>query len=55
MEYPTSAVLEWISNYFWPYVRISAMLMLMSVTGANFVSPRIRLFLGLALTLAVMP
>ncbi|MFA0441737.1 flagellar biosynthetic protein FliR [Vibrio sp. 10N.286.49.C2] len=55
MEYPTSTVIEWLANYFWPYVRISSMLMVMSVTGANFVSPRIRLFLGLALTLGVMP
>ncbi|MGR5093817.1 flagellar biosynthetic protein FliR [Vibrio maritimus] len=55
MEYPASDVLDWLANFFWPYVRISAMLMVMSVTGANFVSPRIRLFLGLALTLAVSP
>ncbi len=55
MEYPTTVVLEWMANYFWPYVRISAMLMVMPVTGARFVSPRIRLFLGLALTFAVMP
>ncbi len=55
MEYPTSVVLDFIANYFWPYVRISAMLMVMTVTGARFVSSRIRLYLGLALTLAIMP
>ncbi|NLS13239.1 flagellar type III secretion system protein FliR [Vibrio sp. SM6] len=55
MEYPTSVVLDWLANYFWPYVRISAMLMVMTVTGARFVSPRIRLYLGLAITFAVMP
>ena len=55
MEYPTSVVLDFIANYFWPYARISAMLMVMSVTGARFVSTRIRLYLGLAITLAVMP
>lgn len=55
MEYPTSVILEWISNYFWPYTRISAMLMVMTVTGARFVSTRIRLYLGLAITFAVMP
>lgn len=55
MEYPTTVVLEWIANYFWPYMRISAMFMVMTVTGARFVSPRIRLFLGFAVTLAVMP
>ena len=55
MEYPTDIVLDWIANYFWPYVRISSMLMVMTVTGARFVSPRIRLYLGLAITFAVMP
>ncbi|CAM2779605.1 flagellar biosynthetic protein FliR [Vibrio ordalii] len=55
MEYPTSLVLEWIANYFWPYTRISAMLMVMSVTGARFVPTRMRLYLGLAITFAVMP
>ena len=55
MEYPTTIVLEWLANYFWPYTRISAMLMVMTVTGARFVSPRIRLYLGLAITFAVMP
>ncbi|PMH41029.1 flagellar biosynthetic protein FliR [Vibrio sp. 10N.286.49.B3] len=55
MEYPTSVVLDWLANYFWPYTRISAMLMVMTVTGARFVSSRIRLYLGLAVTLAVTP
>ncbi|MGR5447394.1 flagellar biosynthetic protein FliR [Vibrio jasicida] len=55
MEYPTHIVLDWIANYFWPYTRISAMLMVMTVTGARFVSPRIRLYLGLAITFAVAP
>jgi flagellar biosynthetic protein FliR len=55
MEYPTNVVLDWIANYFWPYVRISSMFMVMTVTGAKFVSARIRLYLGLAVTFAVMP
>ncbi|GAB2665707.1 flagellar biosynthetic protein FliR [Vibrio panuliri] len=55
MEYPATVVLDWIANYFWPYTRIAAMLMVMSVTGARFVPNRVRLFLGLAITFAVMP
>ncbi|PNH97081.1 flagellar biosynthetic protein FliR [Vibrio diazotrophicus] len=55
MEYPATVVLDFIANYFWPYTRISAMLMVMTVTGARFVSARIRLYFGLALTLALMP
>ena len=55
MEYPTSVILDWLASYFWPYTRISAMFMVMTVTGAKFVSARIRLYLGLAVTFAVMP
>ncbi len=55
MEYPTTIILDWIANYFWPFTRISSMLMVMTVTGARFVSPRIRLYLSLAITLALMP
>ncbi|MDD9195554.1 flagellar biosynthetic protein FliR [Aliivibrio sp. S3MY1] len=55
MEYPTQIVLDFIATYFWPYTRISAMLMVMSVFGARFVSPRIRLYLGLSITFVVMP
>lgn len=55
MEYPTSIILDWIANYFWPFTRISAMFMVMTVTGARFVSTRIRLYLALAVTFAVLP
>lgn len=55
MEYPATIVLDWIASYFWPFARISAMFMVMTVTGARFVSGRIRLYLSLAVTLAVMP
>ncbi|MDG3088765.1 flagellar biosynthetic protein FliR [Vibrio hannami] len=55
MEYPTTIILDWIANYFWPFTRISAMFMVMTVTGARFVSTRIRLYLSLAVTFAVMP
>jgi flagellar biosynthesis protein FliR len=55
MDYPTQLILEWIANYFWPFTRIAAMLMVMTVTGARFVTPRIRLYLSLAITFAVMP
>lgn len=55
MEYPTTLVLEWIASYFWPFVRISSMLMAMSVTGARFVPSRVRLYLSLAVTVAAMP
>jgi len=55
MEYPTTLVLAWIANYFWPFIRIAAMLMVMTVTGARFVPSRVRLYLSLAITFAAMP
>ncbi|MEI8634158.1 flagellar biosynthetic protein FliR [Vibrio sp. PP-XX7] len=55
MEFPANLILEWIASYFWPLTRILAMLMVMNVTGARFVTARIRLYLGLAITLALMP
>ncbi len=55
MQYPTQIVLDFLAIYFWPYTRISSMLMVMSVFGARFVSPKIRLYLGLAITFAVLP
>ncbi|SJL82352.1 flagellar biosynthetic protein FliR [Vibrio palustris] len=55
MVFDENTIINLIANYFWPFTRISAMLMVMTVTGARFVSPRIRLYLSLAITLAVMP
>lgn len=55
MEFPTNVILEWYAQFFWPLTRISAMLMTVSFFGAKFVSPRIRLYLSFAVTLAVMP
>jgi flagellar biosynthetic protein FliR len=55
MEYPTQLILDWIANFFWPFTRIAAMLMVMTVTGARFVPSRVRLYLSLAITFAVMP
>ena len=55
MEFTSTIILEWMASYFWPYTRISTMFMVMTVTGANYVSRRIRLYLGLAVTFGVMP
>ncbi|MFD2180246.1 flagellar biosynthetic protein FliR [Veronia pacifica] len=55
MEYPTAMILDWMANYFWPWTRISSMLMTMTFFGARFVPVRVRLYLSLAVTFAVMP
>lgn len=55
MEYPASVILSWMANYFWPFTRISSMMMAMTFFGARFVPTRTRLYLSLAITFAVMP
>lgn len=55
MEYPASVVLSWMANYFWPFTRISSMMMAMTFFGARYVPGRVRLYIALMITLAVMP
>lgn len=55
MEYPADIILNWLAQYFWPFARISSMMMTMTFFGARFVPVRIRLYLSLAITFAVMP
>lgn len=55
MAYPSALLLDWIANYFWPLTRISAMMMVMTFFGARFVSAKIRLYLAVTMTFAVMP
>lgn len=52
----TAGQLEtWISQYFWPFVRIGACYMAAPVFGAHFVPARVRLLLAAATTLIVAP
>ncbi|MEZ9369420.1 flagellar biosynthetic protein FliR [Shewanella sp. 10N.286.51.B2] len=44
-----------IAAYIWPLFRISSMLMVMTVFGANTTPSRIRLLLAMAITIAVAP
>jgi flagellar biosynthetic protein FliR len=45
----------WLIQYFWPFVRIGACLMVAPVVGAQFVPPRVRLIIAGAVTLLVAP
>jgi flagellar biosynthesis protein FliR len=45
----------YLAQYFWPFVRIGACLMVAPVFGAQFVPPRLRIVLAGALTLLVAP
>ncbi len=53
MDYPASVIIDFIANLIWPFTRISSMMMAMTFFGAQFVSPRIRLYLAFAITLAM--
>jgi len=44
-----------IAAYLWPFFRISSMLMVMAVFGANTTPSRVRLMLSVAITVAIAP
>jgi flagellar biosynthetic protein FliR len=52
----TTGQLEaWLAQYFWPFVRIGACLMVAPVFGAQFVPARVRLLLAAAISILVAP
>ncbi|MGI2259477.1 flagellar biosynthetic protein FliR [Shewanella sp. GXUN23E] len=44
-----------LAGYLWPFVRVSSMLMVMVIFGAATTPARIRLLVGVAITLAIAP
>lgn len=48
-------LLAWLQQYFWPFVRVSAVFMLAPVLGARNVPARIRLSLAVVVTLVLAP
>jgi flagellar biosynthetic protein FliR len=55
MDFTSAQITAWIGAYFWPFLRIGAMLMAAPVFGARMVPKRVRLGLGLALAVMVAP
>ncbi len=55
MDISSTQLTAWIGAYFWPFLRISAMLMVAPVFGARTVPKRVRIALGLALAVMVAP
>ncbi len=55
MTYPADVIINWLTSYLWPFCRIAALLMVMVGIGARTTPVRIRLFLSLAITFAVVP
>jgi flagellar biosynthetic protein FliR len=51
----TGQLEAYLAQYFWPFSRIGACLMVAPAFGAHFVPPRLRIVLAIALTLLVAP
>ena len=55
MLYTGAELSQMIGSYFWPFVRIAAMMMAMPVFTSNFIPMRVRTMLALALTVIIAP
>lgn len=55
MEFTESVVNQFLADFILPFTRISALIMSMVALGAQTIPMRVKLFLCLALTVAVMP
>lgn len=51
----TEQILGWVTAFFWPFVRISAMMMAAPVFGAQLMPVRIRIFLAFAVSMVAVP
>lgn len=55
MNFAAGDILNWVYSFIWPFVRITAMVMVAPVFGARNVNVRLRLLLGLLLSLLIAP
>lgn len=55
LETSIAGLVEHLSIYLWPFVRIGAFVMAMPVVGGSFVPKQVRLLLAMALTLVITP
>jgi flagellar biosynthesis protein FliR len=55
VEFTSAQLTAWVGAYFWPFLRISGMLMVAPVFGTNMVPKSLRVGLGLALAVMVAP
>ncbi|HBW97527.1 MAG TPA: flagellar biosynthetic protein FliR, partial [Pseudoalteromonas sp.] len=55
MEFPFSVVIQWLSDFLLPLVRISSMIMIMAGLGAQNVPTRIKMGLAVVVTFLVVP
>ena len=54
-EFTYESFLIWWGNFFWPFVRIGALLAVFPVLSSHSVPTRVKLFVTIMLTVAVMP
>lgn len=55
MTIETDQLTAWVLGFFWPFVRVSAMVMAAPLFGAQSLPARVRLMIALALTWVVLP
>lgn len=55
MNIAIAPILDAISNFLWPFIRIAAVVMAMPVLGGSFAPAKIKLLLAMALTLVIAP
>ena len=54
-DIPIAPLIESLTPYIWPFVRIGAFLMVMPLVGGSFVPTKVRLLLAIALTIVIAP
>jgi flagellar biosynthetic protein FliR len=55
MNLPVNELMSWLTEWFWPFLRIGACLMVAPVFGATYTPARTRLALAIFISLAVSP
>lgn len=55
MELYESVILEWLAQHYWPFVRVSSMLLTMAVFSGRGVPARIKVFFAMVITMAISP
>ncbi len=55
IEIAITPLIEMLSIYIWPFVRIGAFLMVMPLIGSSFTPVRVRLLLAVVLTIVIAP
>lgn len=55
MELYESVILEWLAQHYWPFVRVSSMLLTMAVFSGRGIPARIKIFFAMVITMAIAP